>query len=300
MPTASFGSNTGNTAGLTLSILDQSNPNTASDGPGSFYAPLKYSNGSHANLIFTVDLSSLPAGDNVTSARLRLYQDSAEAGTRTFTGRLMLGTIVPAELTWNERNNTANTAWNTAGALGDGTDRDADASFTGSVTATTSEYKNFDANAQGLADLEAAIGVGSISFVLERDGTGNDNTSNLFLGYSFPTDGTRAVFEITHEEPAGGTYTLTADEGAFTLAGSSALVDLSTSMAAGAFAMAGQDLGFLRGLRLTADAAAFAWAGQTITTAYSGEPQPSPGLTPDPATEPDEFIIWRNRRRRLR
>lgn len=150
--------------------------------------------------LFQVDFSSLPTAQNVTSAIIGCYQlDYAGSNINLVEWRRVLPPANVAQATWNSYS-TGN-AWNTGGGKTNGTDRDADVSFLGPAAATTSAYVFYTATADGLADIEAAMGVGTVTWLAQR---ANSTTNNYVLCRgSGETDGFRMYLELTYE-PAGG------------------------------------------------------------------------------------------------
>ena len=113
-----FGDNTGNTTGTEDTYLFEASPTLNFGTNGSLES---------GPTLIRFDLSSL-VGATITDAYLSMQVSSGSAASDTLTVRRCLRAWVESEATWNEF--SSGNGWGTAGAQGDGTDRDASASAT--------------------------------------------------------------------------------------------------------------------------------------------------------------------------
>lgn len=90
-----------------------------------------------------------------------------------------------------------------------------------------------------------------------------NNASAGSYGIETTCDSTAAIFHVAaFTEPAGSDYTLTADQGSYTLIGSAALVDLVMNAGQGSYDLTGQAAGLLMGFPLTAESGSYTLTGQ--------------------------------------
>ena len=151
MPTATIGDNTGNTYSgtedntLALTLVG-SDVSTINDGSGAM--PLLV--GAHADYIVRVllkfsGLSSIPRPVSVSSATLYLYGACALGVGVDVSAHRVLRNWIEGTQAWADRNNDTppsscwleygnNTSWTSDGCGGDGTDRDASAAGTVTIT----------------------------------------------------------------------------------------------------------------------------------------------------------------------
>ncbi len=207
MPTVTIGDNTGGSAntftGTDDARLHQQTPTTNEGGTGAIEAS-RFSGGDHnTGLIRFSGLSNITGPVTVTSARIRLWQ-FLNSGTNTVSAYECSRAWVEAECTWN--NYSTGNAWNTAGALGAGTD------YVNSVldtitTATVSDesYLDFDSAAIAALVQDWINGVKTNNGIvfLRTDGQ-NDATFHSFQS-SEGNNGERPILEVTYTEGSGST-----------------------------------------------------------------------------------------------
>jgi len=128
------------------------NSATTNYGSGFDLEPVAYSSGDHTATLIRFDgISNISASENVTSATLYGYLE-ADAGTAyDVTIEEMLQAWTEAGCTWNTYDGSNN--WNTAGALGAGTDYDSTGLGTTSVGTTTGQYYALTLSAAHIEDI---------------------------------------------------------------------------------------------------------------------------------------------------
>jgi hypothetical protein len=202
VPTVTVGLNTGDdVASGTSNELTEATPTTPAAGVNFYVSTYAAADERHG--VLTFDLSSLPTGQTVSSARLAMIvTDNSGTNVNMIQWRRVLRTVNTTQATWTVA--ATGTPWTTLGGKDDGTDRDADVSFLGPDATTTGlDFKFCDATADGRTDIQNAMGVGVISWLAQR---ANANaTEYINFGGSAGTDSVRPYLEITYDAPAGGT-----------------------------------------------------------------------------------------------
>lgn len=154
------------------------------------------------------DLSSLPAGCTITSATLTFTRSTADLAIDTAIYRVLVDWHV-AEATWNKASTTPDVSWNTAGALGSGSDHAVAATDTFAITDPTPATVALDVT----ADVQAFVdGTNNYGWLWMVTGT----TANQFYTSCSADNGTaasRPYLEVSYTPAAGGQPTAARHQG---------------------------------------------------------------------------------------
>lgn len=192
--------------GLQDTHLRQSDPTIAqgSNFNSNILEITKYGiNDENRTLIRATGLSNIPSNAVVSSATLYLFQTGEDIEGYDVSLRRVLQPWVEADATWNQYDSTLTSPagdWNTAGASGDGTDRESTDSSTTFVGRTLLVYHPIDCTniVQDIIDGTISTDEG---FLLFRTSGGNNNSFKVFQS-SQGTDSRRP--ELVVEYTIGG------------------------------------------------------------------------------------------------
>lgn len=199
MPVLTLGANTGDSGGCADNWMQAS----SGDTNRSTVSPLQVFRYGATNinnsLIQFSGLDAIPSGSTINSATLRLTVDNG-SGVHDQVVYRMLPAVVISESTYNSR--SSGNSWNTAGALGSGTDRSAtpeDTITTGSVITAGTEF-DFDV-ATGVGVVVGASG-STITFGVFNEAGDDFRGVNWVAVEGADADRPRLIVDYT--EPAGG------------------------------------------------------------------------------------------------
>ena len=206
MPTVTIGANSGDTySGFADTKLKENAP-TTNEGSTDNFEVTKYSGGDWTTgLVKASGISSIPAGSVITAVSLFFYQYLADKanGTYVIVAKRCLRNWVEAQATWNIYS-TGN-SWTSGGAFGDGTDRDATATFTSAgLDLSTGSYKELVGDAGAIYDVQRMLdgAIPNYGWMLERTDAFNDFGYRQFRS-SEHTDGQRPYLSVTYSTPSG-------------------------------------------------------------------------------------------------
>lgn len=181
--------------------LKEIDPTTNYDG--TVFELGKWDSGDHTHgLIRFTGLSAISGPVTVSTATLYVFQnEDVGGGSYTIEARRLLRNWVEAEANWSVY--SAGNSWTTGGGISDGNDRSATVS--GSVAVTTSLGYYGITGSQLITDVENMINgsVSNFGWHIERQGTGNDNTTKGFTA-SEGTDSERPYLDVTYSVSGGG------------------------------------------------------------------------------------------------
>lgn len=207
MPTVTIGANTADTySGFADTMLKENDP-TSNKGSDDYFEVTKYSGGDWTTgLVKASGISSIPAGSIITAVSLFLYQYSAAIanGSYVVAAKRCLRNWVEAEATWNVYS-TGN-SWTTGGAFGNGTDRDATATFASAgLDLSTGAYKELVGDVNAIYDVQRMLdgAISNYGWMLERTDAANDFAYRQFRS-SQASDGQRPYLSVTYSTPAAG------------------------------------------------------------------------------------------------
>lgn len=153
--------------------------------------------GTYTGLI-KFDVSSIPAGSTINSVTLYLYRTLSTNPSLNFDLHKALLAWTEGGATWNLYDGT--NAWNTAGALGDGTDRSATVS--GTITIGNG-FSYYSVSSAGMAaDVTAWLSGGNNGWVIVPPTT--TASDYRVCSTSEDVDGQRPALVIDYTAPASG------------------------------------------------------------------------------------------------
>jgi len=132
--------------------LDSSNPNTSYYGASMRLVP----SGLSEKVVLLEIPVSIPVGALILSAQLRLWI-TTNTGTKKIWVARMIQTWDWEDATWNEWDNSANEAWDTAGAKGADVDYSTTNDFEATRVSGTDAYKTIDTGTDFVALVQDAI-----------------------------------------------------------------------------------------------------------------------------------------------
>jgi len=245
MTTLVLGNNTGNTAGVSASGLDQSS--AAANYSGNYIRASTA--GGSGNWRTVMKFTGFPATapTTVTSAVLTITVADADASARGVVLRQLLTAFTEAQVTWNER--VTGTNWNVAGVL-TGTDVNSTTIATGTIPSSgtfTISGAGFTALVQGWMDGSITNNgvilslsdesTASYSFLLRQPAASDGDRPYLTVDYTAGSTPTLSVSDPTAVNAASGSSAVFT----VTLSASSASVITCTSVLTNITAYQGTD-----------------------------------------------------------
>lgn len=214
MPTVRIGLNTGDTfSGVEETDFIQNTPTTNYLTNSVFGASKFNASNQNTSAIRFTGLSNITGPVTVSAATLWVNVNDGDQASISTDIRRLLRAWVGNQASWN--NYSTGNAWTTAGAMGDGTDREA-------TVVATQTVNNIGYGAQGTYQGFTSAGLASlvegwINGTITNDGVHFEHTGTfdgLYIRFksSEAADGSRPYLELTYA--AGGAPTITGPSGA--------------------------------------------------------------------------------------
>lgn len=175
---------------------------TTNYGSGIVISASNFGAGDLQSCILDFTLPGVLVGTTINSVSLNLYGDPGSGASGSADVCELLLAFVQAEATWNIRSTGNN--WNTGGARGSGTDRDAAALFT--ITSVTTSANNAYSSASLATLVGARAASGNLRLVILPTVT---NGQSFIWGSSEATDGLRPYLSVDYSTGGGTKKILT-------------------------------------------------------------------------------------------
>jgi hypothetical protein len=206
MATVTIGENSADTyAGFVDTFISEGSA-TTNYGTANYMEVNKYqAAGWNMGLVKATGIASLPptAVISAVSLHVRVNATDLADGTYVISAKRLLRNWVTAQATWNIWATASN--WTTAGAQGNGSDREATATFASAGLDLTTGYKTLTGNATAVSDVQAML-AGSMSnfgWMLEKTDAANDFAFRN-LDSSDAADGIRPYLTVVYELGGAG------------------------------------------------------------------------------------------------